>query len=182
MLSLDAPVTSQVLDLGTGTGCIAITLAAERPSWQVSAVDFSKACVELAQRNAKQMGVTNISFCSSDWYSGLSPGLTFDIIVSNPPYVDPASHYLNEGDVRFEPHSALTASEKGLADIENIIAKAPRYLKPNGNLWLEHGFDQAQAVRGLLSTAGFVEVATDRDFGGNDRCSGGRFLGKKETE
>lgn len=172
-LELPLPANSRVLDLGTGTGAIALALASEQPSWQVSGVDQSAAAVALAQRNALANGLPGVSFQASDWFSTVQ-GL-FDLIVSNPPYIDAADEHLSQGDVRFEPRSALVADDNGLRDLALIIEQAPVYLRADGWLLLEHGWQQAEAVCGLLRQRGFVDVQTRRDLGGQSRISGGRW-------
>ena len=172
-LELPLPATSRVLDLGTGTGAIALALASEQPSWQVSGVDQSAAAVALAQRNALANGLPEVSFQPSDWFSTVQ-GL-FDLIVSNPPYIDASDEHLSQGDVRFEPRSALVADNNGLRDLALIIEQAPAYLRADGWLLLEHGWQQAEAVCGLLRQRGFVDVQTRRDLGGQSRISGGRW-------
>lgn len=173
-LALDLPLDATVLDLGTGTGAIALVLARQRPRWQVTGVDFQLAAVELARENAQQLQVSNVQFEPSDWFSALSKQ-RFALIVSNPPYIDDADPHLQQGDVRFEPASALVAAENGLADIQRIVAAAPSHLLPGGWLWLEHGHQQHQAVQQILRAAGFSAVESRRDYGGNWRISGGRF-------
>lgn len=163
-----------VLDLGTGTGAIALALASERPAWQVTGVDRVEDAVALAERNRQRLQLNNAAFVHSHWFSALS-GQRYGLILSNPPYIRAADRHLNEGDVRFEPSSALVAGSDGLDDIRAIIQAAPQYLLSGGWLLLEHGFDQAEAVRGLLAAAGFAEVHSRRDLGGHERISLGRF-------
>ena len=164
-----------ICDLGTGTGAIALALASELPNALVTGVDFQEGAVELASRNAKANGISNARFVQSDWFSALE-GRTFDIIVSNPPYIEESSPYLNEGDVRFEPKTALTSGEGGLKDIKFITQSAPQYLTKNGLLVFEHGFDQGHAVKALLENNGFVGVQTVKDYGNHDRVT----LGHKQ--
>ena len=164
-----------ICDLGTGTGAIALALASELPNALVTGVDFQEGAVELASRNAKANGISNARFVQSDWFSALE-GRTFDIIVSNPPYIEESSPYLNEGDVRFEPKTALTSGEGGLKDIKFITRNAPQYLNKNGLLAFEHGFDQGRAVKAQLENNGFVGVQTVKDYGNHDRVT----LGHKQ--
>jgi len=163
-----------VLDLGTGTGAIALALASERPAWQVTGVDRVEDAVALAERNRQRLQLGNAAFLHSHWFSALS-GQRYGLILSNPPYIRADDRHLNEGDVRFEPSSALIAGSDGLDDIRAIIQAAPQHLLSGGWLLLEHGFDQAEAVRSLLSEGGFVEVNSRRDLGGHERISLGRF-------
>jgi release factor glutamine methyltransferase len=168
--------TRQLLDLGTGTGAIVLALAHEKKSWQCVGVDKELAAVELAEKNRAHLNLHNVKILQSDWFSALANNKAlFDIIVSNPPYIDPDDDHLTEGDVRFEPLSALIADNKGLADLEFIIANAPQYLTANGWLLVEHGYDQGAAVRELFTAHNFDQVNTFRDFGGNERVT----LGKK---
>lgn len=160
-----------ILDLGTGTGCIAITLALEYPQVRVTAVDASAAALAIAKENAQQLNAT-VRFLQSDWYAGVEDE-TFDLIVSNPPYIAVADTHLAQGDLRFEPSAALASGADGLDAIRHIIATAPAYLSAQGQLWLEHGYDQADAVRALLFTAGFVDIEQHRDLAGIVRVSGG---------
>ena len=164
-----------VLDLGTGSGCIAITLALERPAARVTALDRSAAALAVAQRNATRLG-GSVEWRSGDWFGGLD-ARHFDVIVSNPPYVAEADTHLRRGDVRFEPPGALAAGPDGLADLRRICAAAPGHLNAGGWLLLEHGYDQGVQVRALLETAGFGSVETWRDLGGQPRVSGGQWLG-----
>lgn len=170
LLSDGAP---KVVDLGTGTGAIALALAKEWPASKVIGVDYQIEAVSLAERNAVRNGICNASFCQSDWFSALTDAAPFDLIISNPPYIDPEDKHLSQGDVRFEPLTALIAEEQGLADIRYISEQAKHYLMPKGWLMFEHGFDQGQAVRALLQEKGFVKVATYQDLGGNDRVTVG---------
>ena len=160
----------EVLDLGTGTGAIALALAHERPTWRVIGVDRIAEAVDLAQRNAQRLRLDNAVFCESRWFSALAEQ-RFALIVSNPPYIPARDPHLHEGDVRFEPSSALVAGDDGLDDIRQIIASAPNHLLSEGWLLLEHGYDQAPAVRELLAESGFVDVQSRRDFGGHERIS-----------
>jgi release factor glutamine methyltransferase len=171
---LPAGGAASVLDLGTGTGAIALALASERPAWQVSGVDRVTEAVALAARNAQRLGIGNAAFLESHWFSSLR-GQRFELIVCNPPYIPASDPHLSQGDVRFEPSSALVSGVDGLDDIRLIIAQAPDHLSSSGWLVLEHGYDQASAVRSLLSAGGFVDVASCRDFGGHERVSLGRL-------
>ncbi|MDV5862641.1 peptide chain release factor N(5)-glutamine methyltransferase [Pseudomonas mendocina] len=163
-----------VLDLGTGTGAIALALASERPAWQVTGVDRVADAVALAERNRLRLQLDNASFQHSHWFSALA-GQRFALILSNPPYIRADDQHLAQGDVRFEPSSALVAGCDGLDDIRAIIQAAPAHLLPGGWLLLEHGFDQAEAVRALLAAGGFAEVHSRRDLAGHERISLGRF-------
>ena len=169
------PATSlTVLDLGTGTGAIALALASERPAWQVTGVDRIEEAVALAERNRQRLGLGNAGFLLSHWFSALA-GRRYGLILSNPPYIRADDQHLAQGDVRFEPSSALVAGRDGLDDIRAIIQAAPEYLLAGGWLLLEHGFDQAEDVRRLLADGGFVEVHSRRDLAGLERISLGRF-------
>ena len=163
-----------ICDLGTGTGAIALALASELPKASVTGVDFQHGAVKLATRNAQANDITNTRFVQSDWFNALN-GQTFDIIVSNPPYIEETSPYLDEGDVRFEPKTALTSGHDGLDDIKHIINNAPKYLNKGALLAFEHGFDQGTAVNALLVDAGFVDVKTVKDYGDNDRVTLGQW-------
>jgi release factor glutamine methyltransferase len=173
-LSLTLPEHTRAVDLGTGTGAIALALASEQPRWQVSAVEFYSEAVELARENAQRLGLA-VKVEQGSWFEPVQG--TYDLIVSNPPYIDPNDHHLNEGDVRFEPRSALVANNGGMSDIEHIIATAPQYLNANAWLLLEHGYDQADAVCACLRQHGFIDVENRRDLGGQPRISAGRWTG-----
>lgn len=162
-----------ILDLGTGSGTLAVTLALELPAASVTAVDFSAAALGVARANADALGA-RVGFVESDWFAALDAGERFGVIVSNPPYVADGDPHLAEGDVRFEPASALASGPAGLDDIVRIVAAAPAFLTPGGWLLLEHGYDQAAAVRELLLAGGFVEVASARDLAGIERITLGR--------
>ncbi len=165
---------ADVLDLGTGTGAIALALANERSTWRLTGVDRISEAVTLATRNAQRLGLGNVGFIESQWFSSLA-GQRYGLIVSNPPYIPASDPHLLQGDVRFEPSSALVAGGDGLDDIRLIIEQAPTHLLSSGWLMLEHGYDQAMAVRTLLFDGGFVDVASRKDFGGHERVSFGRL-------
>ncbi|MDF2179390.1 peptide chain release factor N(5)-glutamine methyltransferase [Aliiglaciecola sp. CAU 1673] len=173
-LSLCEQRAANVLDLGTGTGAIALALASERPDWQVLGVDIKAEAVALANDNARINQVTNARFLQSDWFDAIE-AQRFDLILSNPPYVDPASPYLAQGDVRFEPLSALIADNAGMADLLKIIQLSVQYLVDSGLLLLEHGYDQGENVRDLLNAHGFTDVRTVQDLAGLDRVTLGRL-------
>lgn len=163
-----------VLDLGTGSGAIALALACERPVWQVVGVDRVPEAVALASGNRERLQLNNAVFAESHWFAALA-GQRFALIVSNPPYIAAADPHLSQGDVRFEPSSALVAGIDGLDDIRQIIQQAPEHLNAASWLLLEHGFDQAEAVRDLLDKRGFVQVQSRRDLGGHQRISLGQW-------
>ena len=163
-----------LLDLGTGTGAIALALKSERPDADVWAVDRMPAAAALARTNSAAVGLP-IEVRDGSWFAPLSDAPRFAMIVSNPPYIDGADPHLHEGDVRFEPRSALVAEEQGLADIRLIVTQAPAHLVPGGWLLLEHGWDQGEAVRQLLLQQGYVQVETVRDYGDNERVTLGRL-------
>ncbi|MBS4706538.1 peptide chain release factor N(5)-glutamine methyltransferase [Aeromonas caviae] len=163
-----------LLDLGTGTGAIALALKSERPDADVWAVDRMPAAAALARTNSAALGLP-IEVRDGSWFAPLSDAPRFAMIVSNPPYIDGTDPHLHEGDVRFEPRSALVAEEQGLADIRLIVTQAPTHLVPGGWLLLEHGWDQGEAVRQLLLQQGYVQVETVRDYGDNERVTLGRL-------
>ncbi|MGB1289702.1 MAG: peptide chain release factor N(5)-glutamine methyltransferase [Porticoccaceae bacterium] len=175
-LGLQLPKNSDGLDLGTGTGAIALALASERPDMNFVAVDSQSGAVSLANKNCQALGLANVEIFQSDWFDSVQ--LTedqFDLIVSNPPYISATDPHLQQGDVRFEPNTALVSGIDGLDDLKKIIAKSPFYLKPNGWLLLEHGFDQGSAVARLMSEAGFQKVVTHQDYNLIDRVTLGQW-------
>lgn len=165
---------ARILDLGTGTGAIALALASERPDCQVTAVDLMPDAVALAQRNLERLALENVTVQQSSWFTALADQ-QFEMIVSNPPYIDECDPHLGEGDVRFEPRSALVAADHGLADLSHIIIQSRQHLVSNGWLLLEHGWTQGEAVRNLFLQAGFAQVETCRDYGGNERLTVGKW-------
>ena len=172
---LSAVTEARVLDLGTGTGAIALALAQEKPAWQLLACDRELAAVALAEKNRRALALDNVTMIHSNWFDAIEPQ-SFDLIVTNPPYIDADDPHLHQGDLRFEPHSALVAGKQGLADIEHIIHQSRQYLHSNGWLLLEHGYNQKDAVRERLLQAGFAQCFTRCDLGGMDRISGGQWI------
>jgi len=170
------------LDLGTGTGVIALALASEKPFWKIEAIDFDQNAVELAQKNAKNLNLSHVDIYQSDWFSAVGNHKKFDLIVSNPPYIDSEDENLSQGDIRFEPISALIAKEQGLADIKHIAKQAVRYLKPQGKLFFEHGFEQGKMVRDILTGCGYDEPKTIQDLNGHDRITWATKVGNKSGQ
>ena len=163
----------RVLDLGTGSGAIALSLASERPAWQIIASDFSAAALVVARSNALKNSLSNCEFRCGSWFDVVGESEKFDLIVSNPPYIDPDdAHLVN---LTHEPITALAAAEHGLADLVEIVAGAGRHLLEAGWLLVEHGYDQGLAVRELFMQADFVQVETLRDYGGNARGTLGQW-------
>ncbi|BBP85426.1 release factor glutamine methyltransferase [Pseudomonas sp. Pc102] len=173
-LALVPAAPARVLDLGTGSGAIVLALACERPLWRLIGVDRIDDAVALAERNRVRLQLDNVEFRESHWFSTLGAE-RFDLIVSNPPYIAARDPHLDEGDVRFEPSSALVSGADGLDDIRLIVSEAPAHLNAGGWLLLEHGYDQAAAVRELLARQGFEAVESRRDLGGHERISLGRL-------
>ncbi len=167
---------ARVLDLGTGSGAIALSIAHSRPDAEVTAVDASPEALEVARDNARRLKLTNVRLLHSDWFSALGDE-RFDLVVSNPPYIADADAHLARGDLRFEPRSALASGCDGLDDIRRIMADAKSHLNAGGWLLFEHGYDQAARVRELLAASGYTEVFSARDLAGIERVSGGRAAG-----
>ncbi|OHX19401.1 peptide chain release factor N(5)-glutamine methyltransferase [Chromobacterium sphagni] len=174
---LDAAQPARVVDLGTGSGIIAVTLALQAPQWRVSAVDLSAEALEVASGNAAALGA-QVDFRHGSWFDPLAPDDRFELIVSNPPYIERGDRHLGEGDLRFEPRGALTDEVDGLACLREIAAGAPARLLPAGWLMVEHGYDQGAAVRGLFCAAGLLQVETIRDLAGQDRIT----IGQKRAD
>ncbi|KAB2900417.1 MAG: peptide chain release factor N(5)-glutamine methyltransferase [Dokdonella sp.] len=170
---LPAGTALQVADLGTGSGAIALAIASERAQARVLATDASPAALALARRNAHDLRLANVEFAQGDWCAALGTR-QFDLIASNPPYIAEGDPHLLQGDLRFEPRAALGSGPDGLDAIRAIVAQAPRHLLTDGWLLLEHGFDQAAAVRALLAEAGYREIGSARDHAGHERVSGAR--------
>ena len=163
----------RVADLGTGSGAIALALASERPNWDIIATDISSEALGIAQENARVLRMESITFRISDWYEGL-PNAEYQLLISNPPYVSSYDAYLKQGDVRFEPQSALKGGNDGLRDLRTLISGAAQYLLPGGWLMLEHGYNQAEDVSGLFCEVGFVSIETFRDLAQHPRVTIGR--------
>jgi release factor glutamine methyltransferase len=169
--AVGGPTPPRGLDLGTGSGAIALALAQQRPDAHITATDASADALAVAQANAQRLGLA-VQFAHGHWLSAV-PGQRFDVIASNPPYIAEGDQHLSA--LRFEPISALTAGADGLDDIRTIVAQAPAALNPGGWLLLEHGHDQAAAVRALLRCAGFEQVSSRTDLADIERCSGARW-------
>lgn len=163
----------KVIDLGTGSGVIAVTLATERPYAQLIATDLSSAALKIAKQNAEHYHCRNIRFLQSNWFSEVSEN-AFDVVISNPPYIDSDDEHLQQGDVRFEPKTALIADNQGLSDIEIIADKARRYLKPAGHLLIEHGYNQAEQVQAIFNALAYDKVQSYRDLSGQLRVTYGQ--------
>ncbi len=169
-LALELPTDAKVLDLGTGTGAIALALASEMPNWRVTGVDRIADAVVLAQENKRRLNIQNAHFELSNWFSAVSKE-KFNLIVSNPPYIEQGDEHLSQGDVRFEPLSALVADDDGMADIKQIITIARDYLITNGYLLIEHGYKQSAMVKEFFAQMSYSHILTIKDLGGNDRVT-----------
>jgi release factor glutamine methyltransferase len=174
---LEHHLQADVLDLGTGSGCIAIAIALERASARVTASDISATALDIARENAVALGA-DVELMQARWFEGFA-GRRFDLIVSNPPYVAQEDPHLQQGDLRFEPFMALASGQDGLNDIRTIVAGATAHLRVGGWLLLEHGYDQAEVCRDLLTNAGFGELLGRADMAGLPRVAGGRLLTSK---
>lgn len=172
-LRLFSPLqTGNILDLGTGSGILGITLAAERPLAKVMATDISRAALQIALANAKQLGVSNINFLRSSWFEAIAEK-AFDLILSNPPYIPADDPHLQQGDVRFEPLSALVSADNGLQDIRILADEARSHLIPGGHLLIEHGYNQLGAVQDIFNAFNYQQIATHHDLSGNPRVTSG---------
>lgn len=168
------PQGERLLDMGTGSGAIAVSIAHTRPDAQVTALDVSDAALDVARRNAQDNGAA-VRFLRSDWFAALDEADCFAVIVSNPPYIAAGDAHLSQGDLRFEPVGALTDHADGLSALRTIVAGAPAHLDAGGWLLLEHGYDQAAGVRALLAAGAYTDVQSWRDLAGIERVSGGRL-------
>ncbi len=160
----------RVCDLGTGSGAIALSIAKERRKSPITALDKSDTALHVAKANAEQNNISNVEFLQSDWFHSIS-GRTFDLIASNPPYIEHGDPHLTQGDLRFEPISALVADNNGLSDLQTIIQQASKHLRPSGWLLLEHGYQQAPAVEALLRESGYGNIELYADLNQLPRCT-----------
>jgi len=172
---LDVKASQTILDLGTGSGAIALSLAKECPQAQVTAVDQQAEALVVAQENARLNNISNVEFRQSDWFAAIGAEQQFELIASNPPYVELGDPHLQQGDLRFEPETALVADEQGLSDLRSIINAAPNYLKPDAWLLLEHGYQQASAVEQSLTEAGFNNIELYADLNHLPRCTAAQW-------
>lgn len=171
---LDQGLTPEhILDLGTGTGALALALASELPSAQVIGLDVVEGAVTLAKENQARNRIQNVEFMVSSWFDSIAQNKTFDLIVSNPPYIDAQDVHLSQGDVRFEPESALIADEQGYSDLFLIAEQAKGFLNKDGILLMEHGWQQADSVQRKLRELGYSAVGSGKDYGGNERFTFG---------
>lgn len=165
--------SARILDLGTGSGAVALAIAYHRPQCEIHATDVSPAALEVASANATALRIKNVHFMQSNWFSAI-PRRQYDVITSNPPYISQNDDHLNQGDLRFEPRNALVAEDDGLADIRTLISDSLIYLKPQGWLMLEHGYNQGLAVRECMAETGYTDITTLQDLAGNDRVTLGK--------
>lgn len=177
-LDLDLPAAATVLDIGTGSGCIALTLAAERPGWRVTGTDLSRDALSVASRNRARLALERVELLAGDRLHPVADR-RFDLVVSNPPYVAAGDRHLERGDLVHEPELALVAGRHGLDVLASLVADAPGHLEAGGWLLLEHGYDQAASVRELLRDRGFADVTSRRDLAGIERVTGGRWNGER---
>lgn len=169
-------VSTSVLDLGTGSGAIALSLAKECPNSRVTAVDYYEDALNVSIKNAERNNIKNVTFIQSNWFESLDSELSFDLIASNPPYIEPSDPHLTQGDLRFEPVNALVAKDNGLSDLSIIIKTAPEYLSSNGWLIVEHGYNQAKQVAQLFQEFGFSSITLHRDLNNLPRCTLGQYF------
>ena len=162
-----------LLDLGTGTGAIAVSIASERPLWEVVASDLSKEALVLAKQNSKTHQTSHITFIQSDWFTRISRS-DFDIIVCNPPYIAADDPHLQQGDVRFEPESALVSGQTGMDDIEHLCLHAKDFLKDGGSFIVEHGYNQQHLVAECFSDNGYIDIEQQQDLAGHIRMTAGK--------
>lgn len=172
VLRLDLPEDARVVDLGTGTGAVALSLASEREEWVITATDIYEPTLAVAQRNAEKHDLNQVKFICGDWFSPLGRQY-YDVIVSNPPYIDANDVHMK--DLETEPERALVAGERGLSDLKTIIQQGKKHLTIHGWIVVEHGYDQADAVQHIFKDAGFKQVRTVKDYGGNDRVTLGQW-------
>jgi release factor glutamine methyltransferase len=172
LAKIPTDISTNILDLGTGSGAIALAIASQRPLANITAVDFSEEALQVAQENAASLNLNHVAFIQGSWFAGLA-NCKFDLIVSNPPYIAKDDVHLQRGDLRFEPITALASGIDGLDDIRMIVANAPQHLNQNGWLMLEHGYDQADAVSRLLADRGFTQVSHALDLAGIQRVTMG---------
>ena len=175
LISENYDASFSVIDLGTGSGTIALALKKMRPNISVTAVDYYATTLKIAQKNAERNHL-DIQFIESNWFASV-PTKAFDLIVSNPPYIDPIDQHLDGDGVKFEPKRALIAPEKGLADLFHLIETARAHFKTNGWLLLEHGYDQKSPLQEKMQEMGYQEIRTLKDYGGNDRVTMGFYPG-----